>query len=75
MGPIERELRERAEAGQFGKKRLGHEAYMLMVDAMCSLYDQWYSGPVRPPFPAVSTHQHWADIMSEAIEQAEALKL
>ena len=75
MGPIEQELRTRAEAGQFclQDKRLGRAAYGVMVDAMFSLADQW-DWHLRAGY-GVSTSQHWPDIMSEAIEAAEALGL
>ena len=37
---------------------------------MFSLHDQWGT-----PLEGVSTKRHWPDIMSEAIEAAEALGL
>lgn len=74
MGPIEAELRERAAGGQFGKLRLKHDAFIVMVDAMISLFDQWYWDGFTP-YPSVATSKHWLDIMSEAIEAAESLNL
>lgn len=69
MGPIESELRARAERGRNGKPGLSPEAYLIQLGAMMSLHDQWF------PFASgsVHTHGHWPDIMSEAIEAAEAL--
>lgn len=61
MGSIEKELR-----GATPSTALSTGAFRVAIDAMFYLFGQWGD---------VGADEDWADIMSEAIEAAEALGL
>lgn len=79
MGPVEAELRSRAESGALrtnGANWCGLDPWLVLVGAEASL---GFEGPVsyaaRTEEARVRLEALWPDIYSEAIEAAEALNL
>lgn len=79
MGPIERELRERASLWNFRIDQsnwLSLDAFKVLIDAEISL---GFRGPVacygKTDEAQAQMDALWPDVYSEAIEAAEALSL